>query len=177
MPQDHQRTEPYSLWAHVESKRCFPESAIKGWGQQAKEKEQKAKIEEAYEATVREAARKTPQRRERTDDAPPTLGPAPPPPMRDAQIVEPRRGERLETITSFQVKQVPKPRDKSRVVQVKGDDRSKKGPAAPHLDDEAGVGDVGERANPSTLKSRSRTPPKGRSSGQRIWKCSAEGSN
>ena len=32
-------TEPYSLWAHVESKRCFPETAIKGWRQQAKEKE------------------------------------------------------------------------------------------------------------------------------------------
>ena len=64
--------------------------------------------------------------------------------------MEPRRGrgERLETITSFEVKQVPKPRDKSRVVQVKGDDRAKKGSTAPHLDDEAGVGDVGERTSP-----------------------------
>ena len=68
----------------------------------------------------------------------------------------------VETIISFEVKQVPKPRDKSGVVQVNGDDRAKKGSTAPHLDDEAGVGDVGNRTSPITLKSRSRTPPKGR---------------
>ena len=50
--------ESYSLWAHVESKRCYPENAIKGWRQQAKEKEQQAKIDEAYRATAKEAARK-----------------------------------------------------------------------------------------------------------------------
>lgn len=175
MPQDHQRDRTLFPLGSRGEQALFSRECHQRLGT-ASQKEQKAKIEEAYEATVREAVRKTPQRRERTDD-PPTLGPAPPPPMRDAQIVEPRRGERLETITSFEVKQVPKPRDKSRVVQVKGDDGSKKGSAAPHLDDEAGVGDVGERTNPSTLKSGSRTPPKGRSSGQRIWKCSAEGSN
>lgn len=114
-----------TLWAHVESKRCYPDTAIRGWREQAKEKEQKEKIEEAYQATVRVAIRKTPQRPERTEEAPPTLGPAPPPPMRDAQIVEARR---------------PKAYKQSRVVQVKGDDRSRKGSSAPHLDDEAGVG-------------------------------------
>ena len=64
--------------------------------------------------------------------------------------MEPRRGrgERLKTITSFEFKQVPKPRDKSRVVQIKGNDRAKKGFTAPHLDDEAGVGDVGARTSP-----------------------------
>lgn len=76
----------------MESKRCYPESAIKGWRQQAKEKEQQAKIDEAYQATAVEAARKAQKARDvKKESLPsPTLGPSIPLPMRDAQIVEPR---------------------------------------------------------------------------------------
>ena len=58
--------ESYSLWAHVESKRCYLENAIKGWRQQAKEKEQQAKINEAYRTIAKEAARKMPKLRGQT---------------------------------------------------------------------------------------------------------------
>ena len=33
--------EPYSLWAHVESKGCYPDAVLKGWRQQAKERAHK----------------------------------------------------------------------------------------------------------------------------------------
>lgn len=94
-------TEPYSLWAHVESKRCYPECAIKGWRHKAKEKEQRAKIEEAYQATAREASRKNPKFREKKDDAPPIIYPAQPPPMRPAQVVELKGDEILEPDPSY----------------------------------------------------------------------------
>ena len=91
--------EPYSLWAHVESKRCYPDSAIKGWRQQAREKEQQAKIDEAYRATAKEAARKMPKARERY--VAPQTYPANPPPMRPTEIVHLKGDERLEEITAF----------------------------------------------------------------------------
>ena len=60
-----------------------------------------------------------------------------------------------------------RPKEKrSRVVEVREDrDRNvekpkKRSVSAPPLDDEAGVGNVGERTNPIRLKSRSRTPSK-----------------
>jgi len=61
--------EPYSLWAHVESKGCYPDAVLKGWRQQAKEREQKAKIDEAYKATQVEAARKS----QKSKDVPPSI--------------------------------------------------------------------------------------------------------
>ena len=102
--------EPYSLWAHVESKGCYPDSVIKGWRHQTKEKEQRAKIEEAYKATQVEGARKAQKGREVPPSTlpPPTLGSSIPLPMREAQIVKPRKGEVVEEITTFQVKDVPK---------------------------------------------------------------------
>ena len=139
--------ESYSLWAHVESKRCYPDNAIKGWRQQAREKEQQAKIDETYRATAKEAARKMPKARGR-DEAPQTY-PANPPPMKPAEIVHLKGNERLEEITSFETKK-PK-EERSRVVEVREDrnrnkEKPKKGSlSAPPLEDEAGVGDVGER--------------------------------
>ena len=153
--------EPYSLWAHVESKRCYPENAIKGWRQQAKEKEQQAKIDEAFKATAKEAARKMSKVRGQTPVPP--IYPARPPPMKPTEIVELTGNERLEEITTFETKKKPKD-ERTRRVEVRDErDRNKEKPkkrsaSAPPLDDEAGVGDVGERSNPIRLKSRSRTP-------------------
>ena len=152
--------EPYSLWAHVEIKRCYPENAIKGWRQQAKQKEQQAKIDEAYKATAKEAARKMSKGRGQTP-APP-IYPARPPPPKPTETIELTGNEQLEEITSFETKK-PK-EERTRVVEVRDErDRNKEKPkkrsvSAPPLDDEAGVGDVGERSNPIRLKSRSRTP-------------------
>ena len=153
--------EPYSLWAHVESKRCYPEKAIKRWRQQAKEKDQQAKIDEAYRATSEEAARKMSKGRGQTPVPP--IYPAHPPPTKPTEIVELTGHERLEEITTFETKKRLK-EEKTRRVEVRDEhDRNKEKPkkrsvSAPPLDDEAGVGDVGERSNPIRLKSRSRTP-------------------
>ena len=152
--------EPYSLWAHVEIKRCYPENAIKGWRQQAKQKEQQAKIDEAYKATAKEAARKMSKGRGQTPVPP--IYPARPPPPKPTETIELTGNEQLEEITSFETKK-PK-EERTRVVEVRDErDRNKEKPkkrsvSAPPLDDEAGVGDVGERSNPIRLKSRSRTP-------------------
>ena len=71
----------------MESKGCYPDSVIKGWRHQTKEKEQRAKIEEAYKATQVEAARKAEKGREVPPFTlpPPTLGSSIPLPMREAQ--------------------------------------------------------------------------------------------
>ena len=138
--------EAYSLWAHVESKRCYPDNAIKGWKQQAKEKEQKAQIEEAHRATAKEAARKMQKARDKGQG--PQNYPAHPPPLKPAAIVHLRGDERLEEITTFETR---RPKEvKPRVVKV-SDDRARReeepkrrSASAPPLDDEAGVGDVGE---------------------------------
>ena len=102
--------EPYSLWAHIESKGCYPESVLAGWRKQRKELEKRAEQEKAYQATQAEALRKAQKTRDVPPSTlpPPTLGPSIPLPMREAQIVKPRKGEVVETITSFQVKDVPK---------------------------------------------------------------------
>ena len=102
--------EPYSLWAHIESKGCYPDSVLRGWRQQRKELEKKAEQEKAYQATQAEALRKAQKSKEVPPSTlpPPTLGPSIPFPMRDAQIVKPRKGEVVETITTFQVRVVPK---------------------------------------------------------------------
>ena len=153
--------ESYSLWAHVESKRCYPENAIKGWKQQAKEKDQQAKIDEAYKATAKEAARKMSKGRGQTPVPP--IYPARPPPPKPTETIELTGNERLEEITTFETKKKPK-EERTRRVEVRDErdrnkEKPKKGsPTAPPLDDEAGVGDVGERSNPIRLKSRSRTP-------------------
>ena len=153
--------ESYSLWAHVESKRCYPENAIKGWKQQAKEKDQQAKIDEAYRATAEEAARKRSKGRGQTPVPP--IYPARPPPPKPTEVIELTGNERLEEITTFETKKKPK-EERTRRVEVRDEhdrnkEKPKKGsPTAPPLDDEAGVGDVGERSNPIRLKSRSRTP-------------------
>ena len=63
----------------------------------------------------------------------------------------------------FETKKKPK-EERTRRVEVRDErdrnkEKPKKGsPTAPPLDDEAGVGDVGERFNPIRLKSRLRTP-------------------
>ena len=102
--------EPYSLWAHIESKGCYPDSVLRGWRQQRKEQEQKAEVEKAYKATQAEAIRKAQKGKEVPPPTlpPPSLGPSIPLPMRDAQTVKPRKGEKVETITTFQVRDVPK---------------------------------------------------------------------
>ena len=145
--------ESYSLWAHVESKRCYPENAIKGWKQQAKEKGQQAKIDEAYQATAKEAARKMSKGRGQTPVPP--IYPARPPPPKPTETIELTGKERLEEIT-FETKKKPK-EERARRVEVRDErdrnkEKPKKGsPTAPPLDDEAGVGDVGERFNPLQL--------------------------
>ena len=88
--------EPYSLWAHIESKGCYPDSVLRGWRQQRKELEKKAEQEKAYQATQAEALRKAQKSKEVPPSTlpPPTLGPSIPSipfPMRDAQIVKPRK--------------------------------------------------------------------------------------
>ena len=102
--------EPYSLWAHIESKGCYPDSVLVGWRKQRKELEKKAEQEKAYQATQAEALRKTQKIKEVPPSTlpPPTLGPSIPLPMRDAQIAKPRKGEVVETIATFQVRDVPK---------------------------------------------------------------------
>jgi len=87
----------------VESKRCYPESAIKGWRQQAKEKEQQAKIDEAYQATAVEVAYEVQRGKEVPPPTlpPPSLGPSIPLLMRDVKILKPKEGEVVETITTF----------------------------------------------------------------------------
>ena len=102
--------EPYSLWAHIESKGCYPESVLAGWRKQRKELEKRAEQEKAYQATQAEALRKAQKTRDVPPSTlpPPTLGTSIPLPMRDAQIVKPRKGEVVEEITTFQVKDVPK---------------------------------------------------------------------
>ena len=102
--------EPYSLWAHIESKGCYPESVLAGWRKQRKELEKRVEQEKAYQATQAEALRKAQKTRDVPPSTlpPPTLGPSIPLPMRDAQIVKPRKGEVVEEITTFQVKDVPK---------------------------------------------------------------------
>ena len=103
--------QAYSLWAHVESKRCYPENAVKGWRQQAKEKEPKAQIEEAHRATAKEAARKMQKARDE--------GQVP----QNAEILQLRCDERLEEITTFETRR-PK-EEKPRVVKVR-DDRARR---------------------------------------------------
>ena len=148
--------EAYSLWAHVESKRCYPDNAIKGWRQQAKEREQKAQIEEAHRASAKEAARKMQKGR---DQGPvPPIYPANPPPRKPTEIIELTGHERLEEITTFETR---RPKEvKSRVVNP--------------LDDEAGVGSVGERSNPIRLNPRAHA---GFSSGWGTWASSPESSH
>ena len=120
--------EPYSLWTHIESKGCYPDSVLVGWRKQRKELEKRTEQEKAYQATQAEALRKAQKSKEVLPSTlpPPTLGPSIPFPMRDAQIVKPKKGEVVETIATFQVRDVPK-----------------------------------VKANPSRLKSRSRTPSGG----------------
>ena len=95
---------------YVSCLRCYPDSVLAGWRKQRKELERKAKQEKAYQATQAEALRKAQKTKEVPPSTlpPPTLGPSIPLPMRDAQIVKPRKGEVVETITLFQVKEVPK---------------------------------------------------------------------
>ena len=116
--------EPYSLWAHIESKGCYPDSVLVGWHKQRRELEKKAEQERAYQATQAEALRKAQKTRDVPPSTlpPPTLGPSIPLPMREAQIVKPRKGEVLETITSFQVKDVPKGEGHSNSVEVPVED-------------------------------------------------------
>ena len=153
--------EPYSLWAHVESKRCYPENAIKGWRQQAKEKEQQAKIE-AYGPTE-PLQRKLHARCQKVEVKHQYFQSIQLITTKPTEIVELTGNERVEEITTFETKKRPK-QERTRVVEVRDErDRNKEKPkkrsvSAPPLDDEAGVGDVGERSNPIRLKSRSRTP-------------------
>ena len=102
--------EPYSLWAHIESKGCYPDGVLVGWRKQRKELEKRAEQEKAYQATQAEALRKAQKSKEVPPSTlpPPTLGPSIPFPMRVAQIAKPRKGEVVETITTFQVRDVPK---------------------------------------------------------------------
>ena len=65
--------EPYSLWAHIESKGCYPESVLAGWRKQRKELEKRAEQEKAYQATQAEALRKA----QKTRDVPPSTLPPP----------------------------------------------------------------------------------------------------
>ena len=69
-----------------------------------------AEAEKAYQATQAEALRKAQKSKEVPPSTlpPPTLGPSIQFPMRDAQIVKPRKGEVVETIATFQVRDVPK---------------------------------------------------------------------
>ncbi len=101
--------QAYSLWAHVGSKRCYPESAIRGWRQQAKEKEQAAKIQEAHRATAEEAARKMQLARDK--GMVPQQYPVHPPPQRPAEVVHLKGDEELEEISTFGTR---KPKEKHR---------------------------------------------------------------
>ena len=119
--------EPYSFWAHIESKGCYPDNVLRGWRQQRQEREKKAEVEKAFQATQAEAIRKAQKSKEVPPSTlpPPTLGPSIPLPMRDAQVVKPRKGERVETITSFEVKEVP--RSKSNPIRLKSRSRTPSG--------------------------------------------------
>ena len=127
--------------------------------QQAEEKEQQAKIDEAYRATAEEAARTRSKGRGQTP-VPPIYPARPPPPKPRGHGLTGTEG--LEEITSFETKKPTE--ERTRRVEVRDErDRNKEKPkkgsqSAPTLEDEAGVGDVGERSNPIRLKSRPRTP-------------------
>ena len=91
--------QAYSLWAHVESKRCYPQNAIRGWRKQAKEQEQEAKIQEAHRATAEEAARKMQQAWDKGEM--PQQFRVQPPPQRPAAVVHLKGDEEIVEVTNF----------------------------------------------------------------------------
>ena len=153
--------EPYSLWAHIESKGCYPDNVLKGWRQQRKEREKKAEVEKAFQATQAEAIRKAQKGKEVPPSTlpPPTLGPSIPFPMRDAQLVKPKKGERVETITSFEVKDVPKSR--TNPIRLKSRSRTPTGdPSRAGSALARGLGNAVKRAADTALQSLGmRNPP------------------
>ena len=78
MSSNNPRVGAYSLWAHIESKECYPDSVLRGWRQQRKELEKKAEVEKAFQATQAEAIRKAQKSKEVPPSTfpPPTLGPS-----------------------------------------------------------------------------------------------------